>query len=90
MLTSCADSLRGFIERADRDELGAAQGVILHYALNFPNMAGMSAGMSKLRATLKNDPRLKRLQPVQAAFQAAIDAMIVRTEAEVSARATAS
>ena len=88
--TSCAEALRGFIERADRDELGAAQGAILRYALSFPDTAQMSASMSGLLATLKGDPRLDRLQPLQAAFQTVIDAMIARTEAELAARAQAS
>ena len=86
----CADALRGFIERADRDELGGAQGVILHYALSFPDMGRMSAGMSRLQTTLNSDPRLFHLQPLQAAFQTVIGAMIARTEAEVSTRATVS
>jgi hypothetical protein len=79
--------LRGFVDRADREELGPAQHAILQYALQFGDASGVSSGLSALKAALAAAITHEQLHPLQGAFYTIVDAMIDRTMTEVSARA---
>ena len=82
--TDCVDALRGFIERADREELGAAQQAILQYALSFGDTSKASGGLAELQSALSAAIPKGHLHPLQGAFLTIVDAMIDRTKTEVA------
>ena len=81
--TECLEALRGFIERADPDELGEAQAAIIQFAMSHPDQGDRSEAMGALRASLAGEASGRRLEPAQQAYGTVLDAMIERTREAV-------
>jgi len=76
----CLQALRHFIERARRDELEAAQGAIIQFALGYPDVPERSCALDGLRTVLAQSVQPDSLLPLQNAFYTVVDAMIARTK----------
>lgn len=79
-----AARLRAFIDRAERDELGAVQTDLLRIALEKPDPAGRAAAMDGLQAALSDTIRPDQMSPLHQAFYVAVLAMIERTKEAVA------
>ncbi|KQT53390.1 hypothetical protein ASG52_04500 [Methylobacterium sp. Leaf456] len=79
-----AARLRAFIDRADRDELGAVQTDLLRIALEKPDPAGRAAAMDGVQAALSDTIRPDQMSPLHQAFYVAVLAMIERTKEAVA------
>lgn len=81
----CLEVLRGFIERADLDELAEAQGAIIQFAMNEPDRASRSDALHGLREALAAETDTVATDPAQQAYRSVVEAMIDRTREAVLA-----
>lgn len=79
-----AARLRAFIDRADRDELGAVQTDLLRIALQKPDPDGRAAAMDGVQAALSDTIRPDQMSPLHQAFYVAVLSMIERTKDAVT------
>ncbi len=75
----CVEALRGFIERADREEIAEAQAAIIQFALSQPDLDARSEAMADLQQELAGSVGETLTDPMQQAYYAVVDAMIDRT-----------
>lgn len=73
------DDLRALVSRADRDDLGTAQDILLQCILHEDGADRRLAALDTLRAALTRDDPVGIGSPQQHAFHAALLAMIERT-----------
>lgn len=81
----CLEALRGFIERADRDELAEVQGAIIQFAMTHPDRDSRSDAMNALRTAVAGDVGGSALDPAQQGYRSVVEAMIERTREAVTA-----
>lgn len=77
--TECLATLRGLIERSERNELADAQAAIIQFALAAPDTKGRSRAMGELQADLADEMAAAPAEPTRQAYYSVVDAMIDRT-----------
>lgn len=78
----CARDLRSYIRAGNRDDLGAAQDVLLRFALSLEDPGARTAALDDLQAELAGY-RVPDMTNDQRAFDTAVTSLIEQTKAVV-------
>lgn len=78
---ACLDELRALVSRADRDDLAAAQNILLQLILREDGAERREEALDGLLAGLRRDDHAGTGSREQHAFRAALLAMVERTRA---------